>query len=575
MKSIETKTSACNGCTRCLRRCEVKAITLSDGFAFINDDLCILCGECIAACRRKARFYLSDLSKISAWLSAGQKIAVILDPSYIGAFPTIKGGQLITALRKAGFSFVHESSEAAAAITSQLTELAKGDRINNIITSNCPSINKMIETYYPDLLDCLAPIASPAIAEGRYLKQKYGKDTLVVSVSPCIARKDEAYAPENKGCIDGVLTFYELFNLLNRHEVIPEECDESLPDNENTGINQLYPTAGGIITALRMQEDFPDDRYMSFHISGIVNCKNVLNELRNGIYTNCVIEMNACPGGCVNGPLRPEGSSGYKNNLRIKSHTERVSVSPERIVNFLSIASVGQEYTDKTPSLPMPSEEEIKSMLIKMGRKSRSSELDCGACGYRTCRENAIAICQGRSTHDRCIQYLHDKASSLANLVMDTTPNMVMILDSELTIQEFSASCSKYFHISHTNAIGKQLIEIIDDTDYAWALEKKTHLRNKIVELPEYDLIVQQNITYLEKEHGLLVILIDITREHRREEEEYMKKLEIAELAQKIIDKQMMSAQMIAGLLGETTAETKVTLNKLCRSLLGEEGGDV
>ncbi len=574
MKVIEINAPSCLACTRCLRKCEVKAIQLVNHTAEINDELCILCGTCIDACHHNAKFYLSDAFKVRSWLEGGRKMVLSLAPSYMGAFPGIQAGQLITAFRKVGFQAVHETAEAAAVVTEEYVRLAQSGTMKNIITSCCPAVNSLIEIYYPDLLPYLAPAASPMIAHGRYLKKLYGPDTLVIFAGPCIAKKGEAYLEENNHVIDGVLTFEELLHFMERLGVDPRECEESLPDNPSPGINRLYPSAGGIIYALRNEPNFPDQEYMSFHISTISNCKNVLQELRDGFHTNCVIEMSACPGGCVNGPARPEGSSGYKNSLRIKKQTSRTSVPPEQIQNFLKQTAVVSCYLDKSPDLPTPSEEEIQAMMKTMGKLNKWDELDCGACGYPTCRDNAIASCQGRSSYDRCIHYLHAKASSLANMVLESTPNMVMIIGGDLTIQEFSASCEKKFHISRAEAIGKDLMELIDDTDYAWALETKQNLRGKTVELTGYDTYVQQNITYLANEHALLVILIDVTAQKHKEDEDYFQKMEIVELAQNIIDKQMMSAQMIAGLLGETTAETKITLNKLCKSLLGEESSD-
>ena len=573
MKVINTKTN-CVGCTRCIRKCRVNAMYMENGQACISEDLCVLCGECIKSCPMGALFYQSDTRKVQSWLEAGRKVVLSISPAYYAAWEHFSGRQVITALRQAGFSAIHETSEAMAAITSEYADFVSVNAMNNIITSYCPTINRLIQVYYPDLIQYMAPIKTPISAHGEYLRKKYGDDAIIVYAGPCYSQAKEAMRVENEKAIDAVLTLEELHRLIHRMNLNVTNLPESEPDNADTGIHMRYTTAGGVIQALRLHKGFPDTHYTSFHISGLGNCMSVLEEIQKGYYNNCVIELSACAGGCVNGPAKPKHGSGTKNNLLLERDFTSDNVTPDFVKDFLKTTTIGCLYYDRSVDLPMPSDEEIKDILKTMGRANKLLELDCGGCGYPTCRANAIAIHQGRSTIDTCIQYLHNKARSLSGFILEATPNLILLVDNQLKIREFSRSCQLTFKVTPEEAIGKDLIELIDDSDVRWVLENKTNIKNREIELIGYNKWVLATMIYLKFEDQVLLLMVDITAEKKKEQEEMKKRREIAEVAQRVINNQMMTAQTIAGLLGETTAETKVTLNKLVKSLLGEEGGD-
>lgn len=169
-----------------------------------------------------------------------------------------------------------------------------------------------------------------------------------------------------------------------------------------------------------------------------------------------------------------------------------------------------------------------------------------------------------------CIPYMHEKAESMSNLVMETSPNIVLIVGPDMRILEYSDVGEKYFGKTRSEALEMYLYEFIDPVDFQWVFDTHQNIHGKRVSYPEYHLSTLQNIVYIEKENAVLATFIDITREEELAQEDYEKKLETIDLAQKVIHKQMMVAQEIAGLLGETTAETKTTLSKLCRSLLDD-----
>ena len=237
--------------------------------------------------------------------------------------------------------------------------------------------------------------------------------------------------------------------------------------------------------------------------------------------------------------------------------------------------SFREDFYDRSPHDLQPTEEQIQEILRMTGKVRPEDELNCGACGYPTCREKAIAVFQKKAELNMCIPFMNEKAESLANLVMETSPNIVLIVDRDMKIMEYSAVGEKYFGKTRQEALQMYLFELVDPSDFQWVFDSRQNIHGKKVSYPEYDLSTLQNIVYIPKQDVVLGTFIDITKEEEAAKEDYEKKLETIDLAQKVIHKQMMVAQEIAGLLGETTAETKTTLTKLCRSLLddGSESG--
>ena len=233
----------------------------------------------------------------------------------------------------------------------------------------------------------------------------------------------------------------------------------------------------------------------------------------------------------------------------------------------------GKRFEDHAPKDPQPTEDQIREILRMTNKLKPEDELNCGACGYPTCREKAIAVFQHKAEVSMCIPFMHEKAESMSNLVMETSPNIVLIVGDDMRILEYSDVGEKYFGKTRSEALQMYLYELIDPVNFQWVFDTHQNIHGKRVNYPEYKLSTLQNIVYIEKENAVLATFIDITREEELAQEEYEKKLETIDLAQKIIHKQMMVAQEIAGLLGETTAETKTTLTKLCHSLL-EDGAD-
>ena len=252
---------------------------------------------------------------------------------------------------------------------------------------------------------------------------------------------------------------------------------------------------------------------------------------------------------------------------------KKAPVDSRTIVEMLVDVEMEKVFEDRSAKESLPTEEEIRAILREIGKNSPEDELNCSACGYPTCRDKAIAVFQKKAELNMCIPFMHEKAESLSNLVMETSPNIVLIVDKDMKIMEYSAVGEKYFGKTRSEALDMYLYEFIDPVDFQWVYDTHQNIHGKKVKYEEYNLSTLQNIVYIEKEDVVLATFIDITKEEELAKAEYDKKLETIDLAQRVIHKQMMVAQEIAGLLGETTADTKTTLTKLCKSML-EEGSE-
>lgn len=301
MAIIDFKATKCRHCYKCVRNCEVKAIMVKDGRAEIMPDNCVLCGRCLQICPQSAKTLVSDLSMVKDMIEAGEKVVVSLAPSYMGLLKFHTIGQVRCALMRLGFADVRETSEGAALVTAEYAKLLSDGTMENIISTCCPSVNALIEKYYPQLIPYLAPVVSPMIAHGRMIKQQMGADTKVVFVGPCIAKKQEAQDPRHADCIDAVLNFNDINRWLNEEDIVIEDCEDTPFPQMDPRVNRLYPVTSGVISSV-VATEVKRDSYRKFYVHGESNCIDLCQSMVRGEITGCFIEMNMCSGGCIKGP---------------------------------------------------------------------------------------------------------------------------------------------------------------------------------------------------------------------------------------------------------------------------------
>ena len=569
MSILGLKKANCKNCYKCVKVCPVKSIKVENEQAKIIDSACILCGRCLAECPQNAKTLTSELDKVKEMLRSGEKVVVSLAPSFIGSFNMEKPGQMVTALKKLGFYGVGETSDGAAYVTEEYYQLLMLGRMDNLVTTCCPTVNRLVECYYPDLIDQLAPVVSPMIAHARLLKKSLDAKVRVVFIGPCISKMDEASDIRHDTDVDAVLNFDEVETWLKEENICVNECEEASFLNASSKILRMYPVTDGIIASLQARGDINGYRTMS--VDGVQECQDLFAAMRRGEVHHCVIEINACKGGCVNGPVKAKDeASRFASRLKVeqyaKSDADCYPATPEK-------PAMHKKFFDRSSHEQLPDEATIRSILAKIGKESPEQELNCGACGYASCREKAIAVYLNRAELTMCMPYMKERAESLSNYVLSETPNITILVDRDLNIIEFNKAAEACFGITRREALEKGLFELIDVSDFQFVFETGQSITDKKVHYREYNITTLQTIIYIAQEDIAMGIFKDITAEEKEIENRYNLRVETMEMAQKVIDKQMVAAQQIASLLGETTAETKVTLTKL-KNMIVFDGED-
>lgn len=573
MQIIHFNSTRCRHCYKCVRNCEIKAISVSGGRAVIMEDHCVLCGRCLAVCPQEAKTLSSELPQVRAMIQRGEKVVAQLAPSYAGLLEFREIGQVRSALRKLGFADVFETAEGAAAVTAEYLQLIEEARMDNIITTCCPVINDVIEMYFPSLVPLLAPVVSPMIAAGRMIKQALGSDTRVVFIGPCIAKRKEARDPRHADAVDAVISFEELSDWLNEKEIRIDAC-ENEPFPFDPAVNRLYPVTGGVLASVRAGLPAQSERhhYRQFAVHGLSNCIELCRDMEAGSVHRCVIEMNSCENGCIKGPaVTKKGVYPYKIKLDMQEAIRPVSAAPDTVRRRVEGVCLSKRFEDRSLDDPLPTEDEIREILNKTGKHSAEDELNCGACGYASCREKAIAVFQGKAELEMCIPYLTSQAESMANLILNESPNAIIIADADQQILEYASVGERFFGVSREHALTHRLSELIDPGDYEAVQSSHRNIYGKKVYYPQYDRWTLQNIVYIPRQDSTLMTFIDITAHEKQLLQEQKTRNETIELAHNVIRNQMFTAQKIASLLGETTAETKMTLTRLTRSIQNEQ----
>ena len=554
---LTLKKSNCKNCYKCIRHCPVKAIRFSGNQAHIIGNECILCGQCFVVCPQDAKEIVNEVEKVKVFLQSGDPVIVSIAPSFIANYDGAGIDSMRTALKKLGFYDVEETAIGATIVKNEYERMLEEEDRDVIISSCCHSINLLIQKHYPSALEYLADVMSPMQAHCQDIKKRI-PNAKTVFVGPCVAKKDEAQYYD--GIVDAVLTFEELSEWLKEDNIEIE----NIQDNNDYSRARFFPTTGGI---LKTMSDVKGYTYVA--IDGVENCIQVLKDLEKGKIHKCFIEMSACVGSCVGGPVIEK----YHHTSSIKDYIEVANYAGEKDFDVAQPKKVElkKTFTYIEQRNTKPSEIEISNILRQMGKFKPSQELNCGSCGYNTCREKAIAIIQGKAEISMCLPFLKDKAESFSDTIVNNSPNGLIVLNEQLEVQQINDAARKIMNIrSASDILGDQVIRILDPSVFMQVISTGREVRDERVYLAEYKRYVEQTVVHDKDSHLLISIMRDITDEEKEREKKEDISRQTIEVADKVVDKQMRIVQEIASLLGETAAETKIALAKLKESITNE-----
>ena len=554
---LKLKKSDCRNCYKCIRHCPVKSIRFSGNQAHVVYDECILCGQCYVVCPQNAKETVDETEIVDVMLAdKSAPVYASIAHSFIAYFEGASIRTMTDALLKIGFAAVEETAVGATLVKREYEKAVKAKQSDVMITSCCHSVNLLIGKYYPELMKYLLPVVSPMQAHCLDIKKRVpGAKT--VFIGPCLSKKDEAY----NGTVDAVLTFRELALMLRRAGITVENGE----DNEEKTRARLFPVVGGVLRTM----DRPEGDYTYLTVDGVENCKAALSDIAAGNVHNCFIEMNACAGGCIGGPVMEK----YRNSpvRHYKAILEYAGKDDFDVPSYSSdFLHKDRGYIGVTKV--MPTEEEIRAILKSTGKVKPSDELNCGTCGYETCREKAIAVAQGKADINMCLPFLMQKAERFTGNILANTPNGIIVVNEDLEVQQINKAALKMFNIqSASDIMGDRIVRIMDPLPFLDVLDEHKQVRGRREYYAEYNKYFDLTIIHDKTSRILIAIIRDITDE----EEERIKKENISratvDIADKVVDKQMRIVQEIASLLGETAAETKIALTKLKESIAHED----
>lgn len=559
MSIIRLNASNCQNCYKCIRECPLKAIEFKDSKTKIIEDECVLCGVCMGTCPRSAKYFRRNTDKVRALLKSGQPVYVSIAPSYTGWY---EGGleRLSAALKKLGFAGVEETAIGAACVSDEYAALMEKGQMKNIIATACSSVVMLIERHFPALVKMLAPVSSPMMAHARLMREAYG-DIKVVFVGPCLSKMYEAQDPLAGGLVNEVLTFQDIDEWLSEENIKLDEIDDNVRGVQSP-LCRIYPKQEGVIRTI-LEERF--NEYTPISVDGVYRCIEFFKDMEKNNITGLFVEANICSGGCIAGPIMRLNSKSLINSYRSLT-TEKLPMDDLPAESAKLEFAHPRVFANRSSSEPMPSEEQINEILAKMGKTQPEHEINCGSCGYQTCRQKAVAVFQKKADINMCLPYLRERAENMSSMVIENSPNGIITFEENMLVTEINPKAEQLFNVQRSTIIGEIIPAIYGSLMFDEAREKGIPIESRGIGASD-DVKVEMTVVHLDSTNMFIAFAKDITESEKNKEELKKLRLSTVGVAQEVIDKQMRVAQEIASLLGETTAETKVALSNLKRSI--------
>ena len=496
----------CKNCYACVRACPVSAIQVQSEQAKIMKELCIGCGRCLKACPKNAKHVQSELDKVKSFLQSGDKVVVSLAPSFVAVFGS-KSAKVPTALRQLGFNKVEETVVGAQLVTDVYEAYSKMPGEQCYITSCCPTVNALVQKHYPEVIPYLIPVVSPVACHAKLIKLQEEAETKVVFIGPCLSKKIEGI---EEVAIDAVLTFEELVEWMEAEAIELDQLEASLFDATQAA-QRKYPIIGG------MTGTFSDQALPRkiIQIDGVDECLEMLPHIIKGDFKHTLIEMHGCRHSCISGAGMPQDDVNiFERRERVKTYAEHPTVEDVQTdVTPVESINLHKEFLNLKRRLNVPTEEEIEHILNSIGKETKLDELNCGSCGYKTCRDKAIAVFNGMAEPNMCLPYMRQKAETLTNIIFEATPNMILMVNTKLEIMEINPSAKKFFNLTKEFSNNLPVVALLPEETFIEVKSLKRNVLSQKITLERTGKTVIQSIIWSDYHKIMLWIANDVTEE--------------------------------------------------------------
>ncbi|MDT8444009.1 MAG: sigma 54-interacting transcriptional regulator [Desulfuromonadales bacterium] len=406
MGQIITVKENCRKCYACVRNCPVKAISVHRDYAEVIDNRCIGCGKCIKSCSQKAKVIADHVGECRNLLAGDTPPIAILGCSHPAFFHDLRSGQLVTGLRRLGFAEVHEGAAGVDLLRDSYRKHLEKSLPYPLITTHCPTIVDLIQRHYPQLLKNLIGLVSPMVAIGRFIKSRTTADTPIVYISSCIAGKFEITAEQTEGAIDCVISYQELSQMFKSRKLDLKRLGETAFDGMQPQRGRLFAISGGPFKSFDIASEITNQDYVE--AEGEENAMEVIKDLAASRISPKVVDIRFCNGGCIGGPGKNNRLTTFsKRNLIIEQHLNQNLYYRTKSTYLAEtpLPSFSKTFSNKHELPKTPSSERLRQILQSTDKYETKDELNCGACGYPTCRDHAVAVYRELAEGDMCLPY--------------------------------------------------------------------------------------------------------------------------------------------------------------------------